>query len=604
MQRAVVSLPDGLDSQARWLLGELCGAAGVGVAPGAAALPVDPGWDLAAAAATLARTEELHGPVDEHGRFPASASALAAGAAPLDDLVLALREAAAAVGAVPAPDYPGGARFAVALTHDIDTPWRWSGRGLLGAAARLKGALGRGDSEAARLEADRARAGAASIACAAAIPTGRTRASPRSSASTATARPASSSRPIAIRTTAPRPRPTTIAGRASCTSSTSSGSRSGCTRATAASASERLLSSERAELARLLGGPIAGNRHHYLRLPWHEGIRALDRLGFAYDSTLGWAERTGPARGTLVPVPALGRGRRARPMRILELPLVLMDATLAEERYLGLSPETAWDEIERVLDHLHDVRGCASILWHNDRFDGVYGRGWDRLYERLLDGIAARGGRADSAGALADALAGRAMRVLIVSFYFPPAGGGGVQRVLKLCRHLPELGVEVDVLAPDDPKWGAVDPGLAADIPPSTTVHRARYRGPSHAQTPAARLAAARRRCARIGVRAALLGRRVLLPDPEIAWFPDARARRPARRARARDRRRALDLAAQLGPRHRRSDRAPGGRAVRGRLPRLLARQSAPAATRSAACAPSGPSRRASPAPRCAASPP
>jgi glycosyltransferase involved in cell wall biosynthesis len=113
------------------------------------------------------------------------------------------------------------------------------------------------------------------------------------------------------------------------------------------------------------------------------------------------------------------------------------------------------------------------------------------------------------------------MRVLIVSFYFPPAGGGGVQRVLKLCRHLPELGVEVDVLAPDDPKWGAVDPGLAADIPSTTTVHRARYRGPSHAQTPAARLAAADG-LRSIGVRAALLGRRVLLPDPEIAWFPDA----------------------------------------------------------------------------------
>jgi glycosyltransferase involved in cell wall biosynthesis len=113
------------------------------------------------------------------------------------------------------------------------------------------------------------------------------------------------------------------------------------------------------------------------------------------------------------------------------------------------------------------------------------------------------------------------LRVLIVSFYFPPAGGGGVQRVLKLCRHLPELGIEVDVLAPDDPKWSAVDPGLAADIPPATTVHRARYRGPSHAQTPAARLAAARGARA-IGVRAALLGRRLLLPDPEVAWLPDA----------------------------------------------------------------------------------
>jgi hypothetical protein len=54
-----------------------------------------------------------------------------------------------------------------------------------------------------------------------------------------------------------------------------------------------------------------------------------------------------------------------------------------------------------VLDHLRDVGGCASVLWHNDRFDRVYGRGWDRVYERLLDGIAARGGHADTAAALA-----------------------------------------------------------------------------------------------------------------------------------------------------------------------------------------------------------
>lgn len=125
------------------------------------------------------------------------------------------------------------------------------------------------------------------------------------------------------------------------------------------------------------------------------------------------------------------------------------------------------------------------------------------------------------------------MRVLIVSFYFPPAGGGGVQRVLKLCRHLPELGVDVDVLAPDDPKWSAVDPGLAADVPSATTVHRARYRGPSHTHTPAARLAAAHGTRA-LGVRAALLGRRLLLPDPEIAWFPDA-VRAGVRAVRERD---------------------------------------------------------------------
>ena len=58
-------------------------------------------------------------------------------------------------------------------------------------------------------------------------------------------------------------------------------------------ADERLLAEERAVLAGLLGGPVAGNRHHYLRLPWHEGIRALDWLGFSYDTTLGTP--SGPA---------------------------------------------------------------------------------------------------------------------------------------------------------------------------------------------------------------------------------------------------------------------------------------------------------------------
>jgi hypothetical protein len=166
-------------------------------------------------------------------------------------------------------------------------------------------------------------------------------------------------------------------------------------------ADERLLAQERGELSRLLGGPIAGNRYHYLRMPWHAGIRALDRLGFSYDATLGYAERPGARAGLSFPFRPWDIAGRA-PLRILELPLVLMDATLAQERYLGLSPEQAWVEVERVLDHLHDVRGCASVLWHNDRFDRVYGRGWDRLYERLLDGIAERGGHAATAGALTD----------------------------------------------------------------------------------------------------------------------------------------------------------------------------------------------------------
>lgn len=62
------------------------------------------------------------------------------------------------------------------------------------------------------------------------------------------------------------------------------------------------------------------------------------------------------------------------------------------------------------------------------------------------------------------------MRVLLVTYYFPPAGGGGVQRALGWCRHLPAHGVDVTVLAPREPRWIDVDPTLV--VPAATDVIR------------------------------------------------------------------------------------------------------------------------------------
>jgi hypothetical protein len=68
------------------------------------------------------------------------------------------------------------------------------------------------------------------------------------------------------------------------------------------------------------------------------------------------------------------------------------------------------------------------------------------------------------------------MKVLLVTMYFPPAGGGGVQRPLKFATHLPSFGIETHVLAPDDPKWVHRDD--EATPPTQAWVHRARYHGP------------------------------------------------------------------------------------------------------------------------------
>jgi len=106
------------------------------------------------------------------------------------------------------------------------------------------------------------------------------------------------------------------------------------------------------------------------------------------------------------------------------------------------------------------------------------------------------------------------MKVLLVTMYFPPAGGGGVQRPLKFATHLPELGIETHVLAPDDPKWIHRDEEL---VPPTLAwVHRARYLGP-RGRKPAEELHGTRG-LERIGRHARLAGRRLLVPDENVSW--------------------------------------------------------------------------------------
>ncbi|MGB1635915.1 MAG: glycosyl transferase family 1, partial [Flavobacteriales bacterium] len=55
-------------------------------------------------------------------------------------------------------------------------------------------------------------------------------------------------------------------------------------------------------------------------------------------------------------------------------------------------------------------------------------------------------------------------RVLIVSFYWPPSGGGGVQRWLKFAKLLPEHGWEPVVVTPSNPDVPVLDPSLAEDV--------------------------------------------------------------------------------------------------------------------------------------------
>lgn len=106
------------------------------------------------------------------------------------------------------------------------------------------------------------------------------------------------------------------------------------------------------------------------------------------------------------------------------------------------------------------------------------------------------------------------MKVLLVTLYFPPSGGGGVQRPLKLAQYLPALGIETHVLAPDDSKWIHEDADLR--VPTQAWVHRARYLGPK-GRRPAEELHGTQG-LERALVQARLAGRRLLVPDENVTW--------------------------------------------------------------------------------------
>jgi hypothetical protein len=79
-----------------------------------------------------------------------------------------------------------------------------------------------------------------------------------------------------------------------------------------------------------------------------------------------------------------------------------MDATLAEERYLGLDSETAFTVAVETLEPVAEHGGAVAILWHPPSHHPRLARGYDRLYRRLLNWIEERGGRTGTAAETLD----------------------------------------------------------------------------------------------------------------------------------------------------------------------------------------------------------
>ena len=61
-------------------------------------------------------------------------------------------------------------------------------------------------------------------------------------------------------------------------------------------------------------------------------------------------------------------------------------------------------------------------------------------------------------------------KVLIILYYWPPAGGPGVQRWLKFVKYLPEFDIEPIVYCPENPNYPILDNSLINQVPKGLTI--------------------------------------------------------------------------------------------------------------------------------------
>lgn len=61
-------------------------------------------------------------------------------------------------------------------------------------------------------------------------------------------------------------------------------------------------------------------------------------------------------------------------------------------------------------------------------------------------------------------------RVLVITYYWPPTGGSGVQRWVKFAKFLPQEGWEPVIYTPENPERTSVDETLLAEVSPTLEV--------------------------------------------------------------------------------------------------------------------------------------
>jgi peptidoglycan/xylan/chitin deacetylase (PgdA/CDA1 family) len=134
---------------------------------------------------------------------------------------------------------------------------------------------------------------------------------------------------------------------------------------------------QKEHLERTLNKKITGYRNHFLQFLVPETWEHLQKAGFHYDTTLGYADCTGFRNGMCHPFRPYNLTLN-HTIDIVEIPLTIMEETLSD--YMNLGSADAWKITTRLIDTVADCHGVITLLWHNHQLAGNQ----RQFYERIL----------------------------------------------------------------------------------------------------------------------------------------------------------------------------------------------------------------------------
>ena len=118
-------------------------------------------------------------------------------------------------------------------------------------------------------------------------------------------------------------------------------------------------------------------------------------------------------------------------------------------------------------------------------------------------------------------------KVLIITYYWPPSGGSGVQRWLKFAKYLPGFGWEPVVFTPENPSYQIKDESLFKDISPAIDVIKLpiwepyrwwqKISGQQQQNNPLDMANTAKQGC--LGKIAGWVRANFFIPDPRVFWI-------------------------------------------------------------------------------------